>query len=68
MEEKPFFKSKKWWTAIFAAVTPFVLRELNISLSPEQEQLIISPMIAYIVGQGLADFGKNNVKGPDSNE
>jgi hypothetical protein len=49
--------SKKFQTAILAAVVAGVASYTG--LPTEQIWAIVSPLCAYIVGQGLADFGKS---------
>lgn len=63
MTEKPFYKSKKWWMTMLAVAIPFGLTKVGVNLTPDQQQAIIMPMIAYVIGQGVADAGKHKVKG-----
>lgn len=57
-DEKPFWKSKKWWVAIIGVAIPLILKEFGIHLTPDEVVAIITPITAYIVGQGIADIGK----------
>ena len=57
--KKPFFRSVKWWTAIFAILTPVLNKVFGFGLDASEVAVIVGPMVAYIVGQGMADFGKN---------
>jgi uncharacterized membrane protein len=57
-EEKPFWKSKKWWAAIIGVAIPLILKEFGIFLTPDEVVAIITPITAYILGQGIADVGK----------
>jgi hypothetical protein len=58
MKEKPFFKSKKWWSTVIAVCIPIVLKKFDIHLTLEEQTLIIVPICSYILGQGFADNGK----------
>lgn len=59
MEEKPFYKSKKWWMAMLGYSVPLCLTKfLGIELTTEEITTMVMPVNAYIVGQGMADFGK----------
>ena len=57
------FQSKKFQVAIVAFVV-----SLLITLVPQLEQFqdllpeLITPFVAYILAQGLADFGKEDTK------
>lgn len=57
------FQSKKFQVAIVAFVV-----SLLITLVPQLEKFrdllpeLITPFVAYILAQGLADFGKENTK------
>ena len=57
--EKKFSHSKKFWAAVFAAVTPLFNHYFHLGLTPELMMQITGPVVAYILGQGLADLGKN---------
>lgn len=54
------FTSKKFWMAVFGAVIWPILITAVPQLEPLQEHIteVVSVVIAYILGQGLADFGK----------
>lgn len=52
--------SKKFWAAVIAAVTAFVASYLG--LSEIQVATIVAPISAYILGQGMADAGKEAEK------
>lgn len=60
--EKAFYKSKKWWAAVVAAVLPIVNKVLGFDLDPTELVLVSSPLVGYILGQGVADIGKNSKK------
>jgi uncharacterized membrane protein len=54
--------SKKAVAAVSAAVFIFlapVLTRLGVEVTPEEKADIIKLVIAYLVGQGLADVGKS---------
>lgn len=51
------FKSKKFWMAIAGVVAVVVSSFFGIAEDKVLE--ILSVIIAYILGQGLADLGKN---------
>lgn len=56
-QEKPFYKSKKFWS--MASATAIAVYGIKYGLTPEQILVILSPILAYEIGQGLADLGKN---------
>lgn len=58
MTEKPFWQSKKWLAAVTAAIAAPVAGWLG--MPADQIGLMIGPVIAYVVGQGLADMGKGS--------
>ena len=55
-----FLNSKKFWAAIGGLIVT-VLVVLVPSLEPLESYLteIVGVIIAYVLGQGLADFGKH---------
>lgn len=55
--EKPFWLSKKWLLAVAGAITAILMKLLPES--PLTTTEILMPVVAYIIGQGLADFGKH---------
>jgi len=57
--EKQFWHSKKFWAAVVAAGVPILNHFLSLGLTQEVVMQIVSPIVAYILGQGLADLGKN---------
>lgn len=57
--EKKFWHSKKFWAAVVAAGVPIANHFFNLGLTQEIVMQIVSPVVAYILGQGLADLGKN---------
>lgn len=59
MKEKEFWQSKKWWIGIVGVLVPVANTIFGWDLQIEDVLQILTPLFAYIVGQGLADFGKN---------
>ena len=57
--EKPFYHGKKFWAMMFM----LVIGVLDLTVCPGLWKLLIAPG-AYILGQGLADMGKNNFNMP----
>ena len=55
------FKSKKALTAM-AAVIVGLAAKLGLDISTDELLPILSPLMAYIVGQGIADHGKERAK------
>lgn len=51
------FKSKKFWMAIAGVVA--VLVSAFFGIAEDKVLEILSVIIAYILGQGMADLGKN---------
>ena len=58
-KEKEFWKSKKWWAMAIAVSVPIFNKVFNLNLGIEELQLVIGPLVAYVMGQGIADIGKN---------
>ena len=59
MNEKKFWHSKKFWAAVAGVAVPIVNHYLDLGLTTEVVMQIVGPIGAYILGQGLADLGKN---------
>ncbi len=55
------FKSKKALAAM-AAVTVGLVAKLGFEISADELLTFLSPLMAYIVGQGIADHGKERAK------
>lgn len=55
------FNSKKFWVALIGLVVA-VAGEVGLDLSVDEIMAVLSPILAYILGQGLADFGKEAAK------
>ena len=52
---RPFWKSKKWWVAIIAALIPIANSAFGFNLDPTELTLIILPLIGYIFGEAWTD-------------
>ena len=50
-------KSKKFWMAVAGVAGEALLYFLGVPL--ETSMAILAPIIAFIIGQGVADIGKN---------
>ena len=57
--EKKFWHSKKFWAAVVAAGVPILNHLFKAGLTQDVVMQIVGPIVAYILGQGLADLGKN---------
>ena len=55
------FGSKKF-VAAMAAFLAAGLAELGLGMDTETILTILSPLMAYVVGQGIADHGKEKAK------
>ena len=62
MEEKEFWKSKKFWAACIAVTIPLCNQIFGLNIDSEAVTTMMTPMLAYVVGQGMADLGKNSKK------
>lgn len=54
------FSSKKFVAALVAALVAFIAAYFGFS--PEKVMAVISPLLAYIGAQGIADLGKERAK------
>ncbi len=52
---KPFYKSKKWWTALIAFAVPVVNYLFGFAIDPNAVWVIISPLLIYLLGQAYVD-------------
>ena len=57
---KVLFSSKKFTAMIIGIIATFLSTRFN--LPEEQVREIVALVIAYIIGQGLADMGKQTTK------
>ena len=48
--------------AMIAGIIVTFARKCGIELSTEELTAILSPLVAYILGQGLADIGKEKAR------
>lgn len=58
-DEKQFWHSKKFWAALVAVSVPILNHFFKLGLTQEVVVQVVGPISAYILGQGLADLGKN---------
>ena len=54
-KNKPYYKSKKWWTAILAAAIPAANGIFKLGLETEQVMTVVLPLIAYVIGEAWVD-------------
>jgi hypothetical protein len=57
--EKTFWKSKKFWASVIAVVVPMSNHAFGWGMDADSVVTMMTPMLAYILGQGMADMGKN---------
>ncbi len=57
--EKTFWKSKKFWASVIAVVVPMSNHMFGWGMDVDSVVTMMTPMLAYILGQGMADMGKN---------
>ena len=60
--EKSFWHSKKFWAAAVATGVPIINHVWGLGLTQDAIMQIVTPIVAYVLGQGLADLGKNSGK------
>jgi hypothetical protein len=58
--EKSFWKSKKWWAMVVAVSIPVLNKLVGLDFNTTDVVAVVSPLIAYILGQGVADIGKHS--------
>lgn len=58
--EKKFWYSKKFWFAVIGALVPPVNALFGFDLSIAEISGIVGPLMVYVIGQGIADAGKNS--------
>ena len=58
---REFLRSKKAMTAIAAAIVAGAAK-FGLDVTTDELMPILSPLMAYIVGQGIADHGKERAK------
>ena len=54
-KEKPFYKSKKWLTAIIAAIVPILNTYTGLNLEVSEVLAVVLPLVAYVIAQGRVD-------------
>jgi hypothetical protein len=54
------FKSKKFWAGLITAAVGYVLHQLGWSAG--DVATVVGPLGAYVIGQGIADQGKEAAK------
>ena len=57
--DKKFYHSKKFWMAIVGALVPAVNGIFGLGLDLATIAPIVGSIMSYVVGQGVADLGKN---------
>ena len=55
MEHKPWYRSKKWWTSVVAAVVPLLNSRFGWGLEAQELAAIVLPLIAYTLGEAWTD-------------
>ena len=58
--DKKFWQSKKFWMAIVGAVIPAANGLFGLGLDLATIAPIVGSIMSYVVGQGVADLGKNS--------
>tara|TARA_B100000579_G_C22849354_1_gene866367 strand:+ start:10915 stop:11148 length:234 start_codon:yes stop_codon:yes gene_type:complete len=58
--EKKFWHSKKWWAMLAGVLVPVINKVSGLELSTVEILTITGPLLTYILGQGVADLGKNS--------
>lgn len=58
---KQMLGSKKFLAAVVGLIVGFAAKK-GLDLDTESLMAILSPILAYILGQGVADMGKEKVK------
>lgn len=59
MNEKPIWQSKKLIMSLVGVVAGWLANYLD--MNPLEITTVLAPVAAYVLGQGLADLGKNKV-------
>ena len=58
--EKKFWHSKKWWAMLAGVLVPVINKVSGLDLGIGEILTITGPLLTYILGQGVADLGKNS--------
>ena len=59
MNQKDFWKSKKWWMGVAGVLVPAANSIFGWGLTVAEVMQVITPLLAYVIGQGFADFAKD---------
>ncbi len=54
-ERKHWLLSRKFWIAVFTALTMVLSNTLGLDLEPEVLAAIVLPVVAYIIGESIID-------------
>lgn len=57
--EKKFYHSKKFWASVIAVAVPMSNHCFGWGMDVDSVITMMAPVLAYILGQGMADMGKN---------
>jgi hypothetical protein len=57
--EKKFYHSKKFWASAIAVTVPMSNHWFGWGMDVDSVITMMTPILAYILGQGMADMGKN---------
>lgn len=57
--EKRFWESKKFWAMVAGIMVPILNKATGLDLGIEETGAIMAMIATYVVGQGMADLGKN---------
>ena len=57
--ERPWYKSKKLWATVIGVVG--VVAHQIFDIPKETVSKAVEMIMAYVVGQGIADLGKNKL-------
>ena len=56
---KPFYLSKKFWVTALGVVIPIINKLAGWELDITEIASVLAPLVVYVLGQGIADAGKN---------
>lgn len=62
---KPILRSKKFWVAVASVLVPVINSRIPGELHLEAAEVgqVLAPLMAYVLGQGLADLKKSALGG-----
>lgn len=52
---KPWYRSKKWWTAAIAALVPVINQVTGLGLDAAEIATVVIPLALYVLGEAHAD-------------